>query len=480
MPRYYVVVASGVLQVERIALSAQGRRMHKYDVVILGTGCGLDIARKAAAKGKSVALVEPGALGGTCINVGCIPSKMLIAPADMVMEQERARRLGVKVRVESVDFPAIMRRMRRGRADSQHHLEHGVADIEGARLYTSPGVFVAPGILSVGGEEIGGELIFITAGARPLVPPIAGLDTVPYLTNESLLELTKLPESLIIVGGGYIAVEFCHFFAAMGTRVTMLEMMDKLVTAEEPEFSATLKDVLSHRATILTGVKVESVEAVTGGVRVTARRGARGKARAFDAEHVLMAVGRRPNSDVLHVEAAGIATDARGFIVVDSHMRTNVDGVYAAGDITGKAMFRHAANVQALVASVNGLDGGDVEMDYRAIPHAVYTYPQIASVGLTEAQAREAGHEVTTLLTPYSSVAKGEALDENDGFTKVVMKQGTDTILGFHIIGPYAPMLIQEVVNAMQSGGHLDEIARAIHIHPELTELIPSSFEGLD
>jgi mycothione reductase len=454
--------------------------MQKYEVVVLGTGCGLDIARRASGKGKSVALVEPGPLGGTCINVGCVPSKMLIAPADMVVEQERAKRLGVKVNVESIDFPAIMRRMRRGRADSQHHLKHGVEDLEGTRFYPGAAVFVAPGVLETGGVEIGGDRIFITAGARPLVPPIAGLDTVPYLTNDSVLELTKVPESLIIIGGGYIAVEYCHFFAAMGTRVTMLEMMDRLVTAEEPELSATLKDVLSHRATVVTGVKVESVVATADGVRVTARRGVRGKDRMFDAERILVAVGRRSNADMLHVEAAGIATDGKGFIEVDSHMRTNVEGVYAAGDITGKAMFRHAANVQALVAAMNGLDGADVEMDYRAIPHAIYSSPQIASVGLTEAQAREAGHEVMTLLTPYSSVAKGAALDEKDGFTKVIMKRGTDTILGFHIIGPYAPMLIQEVVNAMQSGGHLDEIARGIHIHPELTELITSSFEGIE
>jgi len=215
------------------------------------------------------------------------------------------------------------------------------------------------------------------------------------------------------------------------------------------------------------------------GVMVKARMADGGKTRSFRAERLLVAVGRRSNADEIAAEKAGIAMDRRGFIEVDGQLRTNQEGVFAVGDINGKAMFRHAANVQAAVAAANGLAGESIEMDYHALPHAAYSWPQIASVGLTEAQAREAGLDVTPLLTPYSSVAKGEALAEDTGFTKVVVENGTERIVGFHIIGPYAPILIQEVVNAMQSGGNLDEIARGVHIHPELTELIPSSFEGL-
>lgn len=454
--------------------------MQQYDVLVLGSGCGLDIVRQAATGGKRVALIEPGPLGGTCVNVGCIPSKMLIAPADMVVEQQRARRLGVRATVESIDTVSIMRRMRKGRAASQSHLRHSIPELDGVDYLRAAGRFVSAGVVDVAGKQVSAPLIFIAAGARPSIPPIPGLESVDYLTNDSLLELTDLPESLIIMGGGYIAVEFCHFFAAMGTRVTILEMADRLVTSEEPEISATLQEELSKRARIVTGARVEAVTSRRDGVSVTARMGEAGKTASYHAARLLVAVGRRSNADLLQVEKAGIRTDRRGFIEVDGHMRTNVEGVYAVGDINGKAMFRHAANVQAMVAAAGALDGTDVVMDYHALPHAVYSWPQIASVGLTEALAREAGHEVTTLLTPYRSVSKGEALDENVGFAKVVMKSGTETILGFHIIGPYAPMLIQEVVNAMQSGGHLDEIARGVHIHPELTELIPSSFEGLE
>ncbi len=453
--------------------------MQEYDVLVLGSGCGLDIARQSAERGKKVALIEPGALGGTCVNVGCIPSKMLIASADLVVEQQRAHRLGVHARVDHTDFPAIMRRMRRNRAGYQRHLKHSVSDAENLRLVRSNAKFIAPGVVAAGGEQLAAPLVFIAAGARPLIPPISGLASVDYLTNDSLLELNDRPESLIIIGGGYIAVEFCHFFAAMGTRVTVVEMADSLVASEEPEISEALRHELSKRARIVTGAVVESVAARRGGVSVTARIVEDNRTASFRAAQLLVAVGRRPNSDVLNVDSAGIRTDSRGFIEVDGHLRTNQTGVYAVGDINGKAMFRHAANVQAAVAGANALDDADVEMDYSALPHAVYSYPQIASVGLTEAQAREAGKEVSVGMTSYSSVAKGEALAEDAGFTKVILESGTEKILGFHIFGPHAPILIQEVVNAMQSGGHVDEIARGVHIHPELTELIPSSFEGM-
>jgi len=261
----------------------------------------------------------------------------------------------------------------------------------------------------------------------------------------------------------------------MGTKVTVIEMMDRLVTSEEPEVSAALQQALSRRARILTGVKVEAVSAGRHGVSGSTRPTAGGASRTFRAGRLLVAVGRRSNADLLKVAESGIETDRKGFITVDAHMRTNQPDVYAIGDINGKAMFRHAANVQALVAAANAFDGAGVEMDYRAVPHAVYSHPQVASVGLTEAQAREAGLDVVTTTTPYTDVAKGQALMEYAGFTKAVVERGTERILGFHIIGPYAPILIQEVVNAMQSGGHVDELVRGIHIHPELTELIPSS-----
>lgn len=453
--------------------------MKEFDVVVLGSGCGLEIAERASMLGRQVALVEPGLLGGTCVNLGCIPSKLLIAPADIIVEQERAARLGVTTRIEHIDFSSIMTRMRTSRAESQTHLQHSLTHMDTVTHYPAAASYVEPGVLRVGDETIRGEQVFIAVGARPLIPPIEGLANVDYLTNESVLELSERPESLIIVGGGYVAVEYCHFFAAMGTRVTLIEMADRLVTSEEPEIAAVLQNELSRRAHVLTDTEVRSVTPTGQSVRVTARVRGTIQEATYEAEKILIAVGRKSNADVLQVDKAGIRIDSRGYVEVDARMRTSVEGVYAAGDINGKSMFRHSANVQALVAAANAFGEQDVEMDYHAVPHAVYSYPQIASVGLTEAEARSAGYDISVTQTPYSNVAKGEAIAEEVGFTKCVVDRTSEEILGFHIIGPYAPMLIQEVVNAMQSGGHVDEIARAIHIHPAMPELIPSSLEDL-
>lgn len=456
-----------------------GAMMRKYDVVILGAGCGQAIMEEAESRNKSIALVEPGWLGGTCLNLGCIPSKKLIASADMIAEVERAKRLGVEMSVASIDFRGIMRRMRTDRDETQRHLRHEMPGSENVTFYDGAARFTGPKTVEVNGEEFEGDLIFVTAGARPLIPPIEGLDGVDYLTNESVLELEELPRSLIIVGGGYIAVEYAHFFAAMGSNVTIIEMDDRLVTGEEPEISRRLEEELGKRMRIVTGMRVTAVSQQKGRVEVAARSASGESQQSYRAERVLIALGRVPNTDILQVDKAGLRTSGDGFIVVDEYMRTNREGIYAAGDINGTQMFRHVANVEALVAAANAFDDADIAMDYSAAPHAVYSNPQIAAAGMTEAQARERGYKVTTTITPYSSVAKGEAIAEEAGFTKAVVDTETERILGFHIIGPHAPILIQEVVNAMKSGGHVNEILQAMHIHPAMTELIPDSFAAL-
>lgn len=454
--------------------------MEKYDVVVLGAGCGQSIVEEAVSRNKKIAVAEPRWIGGTCLNVGCIPSKQLIAIADLVVEVERARRLGVHMSVDSIDFPRIMRRMRKSRSDMQQHLRHALPDMEGVTLYRGPAHFHGPKTLEVNGETFEGDLIFIATGARPSIPRIEGLDTVDYLTNESLLQLRQLPESLIIMGGGYIAVEYAHFFAAMGTHVTVIEMADRLVTAEEPEISERLAEQLGKRVRIILGMRVVSVAQHKKGVSVTARSTKDDSEHGYRAERVLVAVGRRPNTDRLTVDKAGIRTNQTGYIETDDHMRTNVQGVYAAGDINGKQMFMHAANVEAMVAAANAFGSADVAMDYSAAPRAVFSSPQIAAVGLTEAEAKEQGFKVTTTTTPYSTVAKGEAMAETAGFTKAVVDEQNERILGFHIIGPDAAILIQEVTNAMVSGGQVNEILRSMHIHPALSELIPDSFAVLE
>ena len=453
--------------------------MKQYDFIVIGSGCGAIIADEATAHGKKTALIDKGPLvGGTCLNWGCIPSKVLISVADRIMDIREARKLGVTANITAIDFPAIMDRMRHSRQESQGQLREGIGNNDNLDFYEGEGRFIYDSTLEVNGEKIKGESIFIASGSRTVVPPIKGLDTVNYLTSDSVLELKERPESLIIIGGGYIAVEYGHFFAAMGTRVTILEMADRLVLSEEPEIAALLEKKLKERMAVHTGAAVQGVEKTENRVKVTTQNKKTGKSHSYTAQHVMLAVGRRSNADLLQVDKTGITMDERGFIRVNDRMQTNRPNIYAVGDANGRQMFTHMANREAAIVVHNFIHGADMTIDYRVVPHAVYSHPQAASVGMREEEARK-GHDVLVGTTSYYEVAKGQALMETDGFIKVIVEKETENILGVHIIGPYAPELIQEVVNAMTSGGDIEEINDGIHIHPALSELVPTALNGV-
>jgi mycothione reductase len=453
--------------------------MKSYDVIVIGSGCGAIIADEAVAHGFKTAMVERGPVGGTCLNVGCIPSKMLIHPADRIVEVEEVGKLGITSGISDIDFKSIMARMRKIIREGQRHIKEGIRQADKLDFYQGEGHFTADYTLEVNGEKIKGKQIFIASGARPFVPPIKGLDGVDYLTNETVLQLKARPDSLVIIGGGYIAVEYGHFFAAMGTKVTMLEMADRLVTPEEPEISALLQKALSKRMAVHTGAQAAEVSKKGDGVAVLVKDRKTGKEKTFNGQSILMAVGRRSNADILKVENTSAEVDERGFIKVNRRLETSKKNIFAVGDANGQQMFTHVANREAVIAASNGLHGADLEVDYSAAPHAIYSHPQIASVGLTEAIARK-DHKILVGRARYTDVAKGAAMMETDGFAKAIVEKDTEKILGFHIIGPYAPLLIQEVVNAMTSGGHIGEIDQSLHIHPALTELIPTALNNLE
>jgi mycothione reductase len=450
--------------------------LKNYDFIVVGSGCGLTIAQEAAAHDLTVAVLDKGPLGGTCLNVGCVPSKMLIYAADKVVEIGDARKVGVRGTVRSVDFRFIMERTREYVRVNREHVRKGLDKTKKLAYYDGEARFLDGRTMEINGEKIKARRIFLASGSRTVVPAIPGLDTVDYLTNESLLKLDEKPESLIIIGGGYIAVEYGHFFSAMGTRVTILEMADRLVLSEEPEISDLLKKNLSRRMQVMTGELVQEVRKSADGktVVVSTKDKAGSVVKKYEAERVLLAVGRRSNADLLDVAKAGIQLNDRGFIKVDSYMQTTHRGIYAVGDANGEQMFTHVANVEAELAVDHVLHGSRTKMRYDAAPHAVFSYPEIASVGLTEEKARVA-HKIKVGKTKYRAVAYGEAMLEKEGFAKAIIEEDTQKILGFHIIGPYAPVLIQEVTNAMQSGKHGGEIFSGIHIHPALTELIPAT-----
>ena len=462
-----------------------------YDLIVVGSGSGATIVDNALYQGMQVAWVDKGPLGGTCLNVGCIPSKILIFPADRVMQIREAEKLGVDAEITGIDFEAIMARMRRMVSQSRNHIREGLHRAPNLDFYEVEGHFLAPEerdrdghLLEVGGEVISAQNVVVASGARPLIPPIQGLDEVPYLTNENVLDLRERPESLTIIGGGYISVEYAHFFSAMGTRVTIMQRNDRLVPDEEPEISELLEKKLSERMDVYSHTEAVEVAQVQDGIRVVGRDRQNDQRREVVTAEVMVAAGRRSNADLLRVENAGIATDERGYIKVNEYLETDVENVWALGDATGRHMFKHVANREASIVWHNFAHDHKVAMDYGVVPHAVFSHPQIASVGMTEAEAA-AEHDLLVGEARYLDVVKGQAMMETDGFAKAIVQRGSSQshgagkILGFHIIGPHAPILIQEVVNAMADEAPPGAVGRGMHIHPALPEVVVSALYNL-
>ncbi len=447
--------------------------MKEYDVIIIGSGAGAGLVNSALEHNKTAALVDKGPVGGTCLNVGCIPTKLLVYPADRIMEIREAKKFGITAVLRDVDFKAIMDRMRGTIKKSHDHIQKALETAEDFDFYFGEAHFTGDYTLDVNGQTIKGKTIFIVSGARPLIPGIKGLEDVPYLTNENALQLTERPESMIIIGGGYIAAEFAHFFEAVGTKVTILQRNQRLVPEEEPELAKLLQTALSRRMTIHTNTEAVEVRGTNAGVTVIARE-RDGKTMELSAQMLLIAAGRRSNADLLQVEKTGVKTNERGYIVVDDYFETTKTNIWSFGDAIGKKMFRHSANEEAELAWHNAIHGKKSRINYLTVPHAVFSYPEIASVGLTEEQAiRLMGKkELLVGKAMYTDVARGEAMMEREAFAKAVVLRKSGKILGFHIIGPQASILIQEVVNAMAADGNLWSVAKGMHIHPALSEVV--------
>ncbi|NPV50057.1 MAG: dihydrolipoyl dehydrogenase [Candidatus Methanofastidiosum sp.] len=452
--------------------------MKKYDVIVIGSGAGMGVASDALSSGYKVAVVDKGPLGGTCLNLGCIPSKLLIFPADRVAEIENSKKLGVEASITKIRFREIMERMRSSIAEDRNGMREGIKQAKNLDFYESTGYFVDDYTVEVDGKRIIGEKIFIAAGARPHIPDVKGLDKIEYLTNESILDLNELPKSVVVLGGGYIACEFGHFLAGMGSEVTIIQRNSRLVANEEPEISDLLLNEMSKRMKIHTNTEVIEVLQKDGLVNVIGKVKDSEKTIEVNAERILVAGGRVPNSDLLKVQNTGVETDSRGYIKVDEYLKTSKENIWAFGDVIGKYMFRHSANKEAVYAWHNSIHEKKVPMDYSAIPHAIFSYPEIASVGIGESEAKKS-HKILIGYAKYNSVAKGIAMLEEETFAKAIVDKENNKILGFHIIGPYASILIQEVINVMANNMDMRAIFKGIHIHPALPELIPSTLGNL-
>ena len=454
--------------------------MKRYDVIVVGAGdVGLGIAFNAGAEGLHVALIDKGNVGGTCVNTGCVPSKTLIYTADRIMEANENTKLGIHSKLIDVDFRAVMERMRGVVTSGRSSIKEAIDGSDNLDFIQGEGHFIDEHSLEAGGDKIRGKKIFIASGARPSLPPIKGLETVRYLTNESVLELKKKPESMIFIGGGFIALEYAHFFSALGTRVTVIDRNQTLLHFEEPEISELLKKEMEKRIELHLGVETIEVRRADHGYTVLLKNASTGRGKKISAEAVMVSAGRKSNADLLRPENAGIETDGANFIKVDEYLQTNKKHIWAVGDAIGKTMFTHAGDKEAELAWHNATHRKKIKMDFEFVPHAVYTYPQIASVGVTEQQARK-DRKILVGRATYTDTVMGEAMVEREGFAKAIVEKGTGMILGFHIIGPHAAILIQEVVNAMINKGGSKSITGCMHIFPALSNIVPETFNNLE
>ncbi len=446
--------------------------MKTYDVIVVGAGdVGLGVIFKAASQGLRVAVVDKGSPGGTCVNYGCVPSKTLIHTADRIAEIRRASEFGINAHIAEIDFGDIMQRMRETVSAGRLSIEEALEEADNIDFFRGQAHFLNERTLAVGPQRIKGRKIFIATGARPTVPDLKGLESVDFLTNETVLNLNERPGSLVIIGGGFVGVEYAHFFSAVGTKVTLIIRDMVLLPFEEPEISELLKNEMGKRITLLFGSDAVEARRSGKGYEVLAKNRESGAIEGLQSDAVMVSAGRTSNADLLRMENAGVETNDRNYIKVDDYLRTNKKHIWALGDAIGRAMFTHAGDHEAELAWHNAMKRKKLAMDFQNVPHAVYTSPQIASIGLTEKKAREK-YDILVGRASYSDTVMGEAMLERSGFAKAVVEKASGRILGFHIIGPHAAILIQEVINAVLNRTDVRSITGSMHIFPALSNLV--------
>lgn len=444
--------------------------MKQYDVIVIGSGSGNIVLDAAIKQGLTCALIEKGRFGGTCLTRGCIPTKVMATTADYIREIEDLPKIGVEVPPARINWDTVSRRVWQKINESNDVFAYYQA-MESVDIYQGTGYFIKEKILQVAlndgtvSEEITADKIFIDVGARTNIPSIAGLEEHGYITSESLFgdKYPKTPyKSLVIIGGGPIGTEFAHVFAAAGTKVTLVQSNIRLLVKEDEEISAQIaKELRRLGINVVLNQKPIAVRAADGEKILTLMDKTTKETAELRTEEIMTATGIRSNTDTLHLENTTIQTDSRGWISTNEFLETSVEGIWAFGDVNGKAPFRHKANYEAEIIAHN-LFGGNKPKDWRwarydIVPAVTYTYPQVAHVGLTEQQAIQEGYEIATAKHHYSATAKGFALgfnpgDDHDGFAKIVVDKKTNIILGIHLIGPHASILLQPFVNLMNVG----------------------------
>lgn len=447
----------------------------KVATIVIGAGmAGLPMALRAARHGETV-LVEPGKLGGTCLNRGCIPTKTMIHSAKVAHLARRAADFGVETGPVRVDLAAVVARKDRVVSAVRSGSERAVDRAEALRLVRAKARFLDGHTIELDGTRIQADRIVINTGARPHVPPIPGLDQVPWLDSTSAVDLTHLPTHLVVVGGGYVGCELAQMYRRFGSAVTVLQRSDQLVPGEDPDVSQVIEEVFTTEGIdVRTSATPDSVASRPGGGITVAVGDER-----LEASHLLIATGRTPNTGHLEPDAADITTDKKGFITVDGTYATTTEGVYAIGDVVGPPMFTHTARDDAALLYRHLYKQEDITAQTRLVPHAVFTDPEVASFGVSEAEARRThGDQIGIGIERFRGVAKARAMDETAGFVKIITSPDRH-IIAATIVGPEAGNLIHELVVAATGGLTIDQVSQAIHIHPTLAEGVNAAAGGV-
>jgi dihydrolipoamide dehydrogenase len=444
--------------------------MARYDAVVIGSGqAGNPLSQKLADQGWNVALIEKEHLGGTCINTGCTPTKTMIASSQVAHYARHAANWAVHAEAVRVDLAGVVARKDRIVNQWRSGIEGKVAGRKNLRLYRGPARFIGPHRIRVNQEELDAERIFINTGTRPAIAPLEGLDRINYLTNASIMQLSELPEHLLVIGGGYIGLEFGQMFRRFGSDVTIVQRADQLLPREDADVVVELQKTLEKEGIrFLLGTSPTRVAKQDG--QIVLRVEAGGSSQELRGSHLLVATGRRPNTDDLGLETAGVQLTPQGFIKVNGRLETNVPGIWALGDVKGGPAFTHISFNDYQIVYANLIEGKNLSTDHRLVPYSVFTDPQLGRVGLTEKEARAAGHRLKVGKIPTAWVARAIERDETAGLMKVVVDAATDRILGAAILSADGGELVQILGFVMLAGAPYTLLKGAVYIHPTMAE----------
>ena len=450
-----------------------------FDAIFIGAGqSGPFLAVRFAERGLKVALIEREHLGGTCVNDGCVPTKTLVASARVAHVAREAGRFGVQVGDVSVDMRAVKARKDAVVNQSVAGLTDWLGGLETLTSIRGEARFIGPNAVRVGDDELSAPKIFINVGGRPSVPDWPGIHDLPYLTNTSMMAIDFLPEHLVIVGGSYIGLEFAQMYRRFGSLVTVIEAGPRLIAREDQEVSDAVRAMLEGEG-VAIHVNANNLAMSRDGDQARVAFDADDVAQSVTGSHLLLAVGRHPNTDGLGLDVAGIATDARGFIVVDDELRTNVRGVWALGDVNGKGAFTHTSYNDFEIVAANLLGGGTRRVSDRISAYALYTDPPLGRIGMSEVEVRASGRAALVASFPMARVGRARERGETTGFMKVLVDAQTERILGAALFGIEADEVVQTLLLAMAADLPYTRITQTMFIHPTVTELLPSLFAAL-